>query len=292
MTRKKRSKSSRLRKLPSVTLEQLGLSELAINVNDLPLLTLSEYLSLISNIPLPTQQEKENFVEYVSHAHSWYKHLPMYQPGAPFYFFIDKYAGYDRLVQKDGTAVLAERVTKGFHYSALPTAEYRAYFGYLSFSCGYGRTVVLLSDGPVVVPRDDLAAVPGDDASMYRLPSKIANAGLTHLTAVIHSASAQDPDLDYIAVREKGSGQIDWPEESGGQHTLDKIFLRCDVMRQTHPKWTHVELKTPRNIVFVDPELYELLTPERLRQSSEMIKAMDRVCAVIENGRTNLDGGV
>ena len=53
-----------------------------------------------------------------------------------------------------------------------------------------------------------------------------------------------------------------------------------------------MELKTPRNIVFVDPELYELLTPERLRQSSEMIKAMDRVCAVIENGRTNLDGGV
>ena len=287
MARKKRSKPSSWRELPSVTLEELGLSELAIDVTKLPLLTLRQYLDLISDIPLPTQQQKENFVEYVSHAHSWYKHLPMYQPGAPFYFFIDKYAGYDRLVQKDGTAFLEARMTKGFHYSALPTAEYLAYFGYLAFSCGFGKTVTLLSDGPVVIPRDGISAVPGDDASMYRLPVEIAEAGLTHLTAVIHSASAQDPDLDYIAVREKGSGQIDWPEESGGQHTLDKIFLRCEVMRQMKPKWTHVELKAPRNLVFVDPVLYELLTPERLRQAGEMVKAMDRVCAVIGNARNN-----
>jgi hypothetical protein len=273
-------------------LEELGLSELNIDITDLPLLTLGEYLSLISDIPLPTQQQKEHFAEYVSHAHSWYKHLPMYQPGAPFYFFIDKYAGYDRLVQKDSTAVLAERETQGFHYSALATAEYRAYFGHLAFSCEFRSKVVLLSDGPVAVPRDDLAAVPGDDASMYRLPLEITEAGLTHLTAVIHSASAQDPDLDYIAARENSSGKIDWPEESGGQHTLDKIFLRCEVIRQTHPGWTHVELKAPRKIELVDPELYKLLTPERLRQSREMIKAMDRVCAVIENGRSNPDNDV
>jgi len=137
MARKKRSKPSWWRKLPVVTLEELGLSELNIDVTKLPLLTLRKYLSLISDIPLPTQQQKENFVEYVSHAHSWYKHLPMYQPGAPFYFFIDKYAGYDRFVQKDGTAFLEARVTKGFHYSAVPTAEYLAYFGYLAFSCGF-----------------------------------------------------------------------------------------------------------------------------------------------------------
>ena len=82
----------------------------------------------------------------------------MDQPGAPFYFFIDKYAGYDRLVQKDGTAFLQARVTKGFHYSALPAAEYLAQFGYLAFSCGLGKTVTLLSDGPVVIPRDGIPA--------------------------------------------------------------------------------------------------------------------------------------
>jgi hypothetical protein len=206
VARKKRSKPSWRRRLPVVTLEELGLSELNIDVTKLPLLTLREYLSLISDIPLPTQQQKENFVEYVSHAHSWYKHLPMYQPGAPFYFFIDKYAGYDRFLQKDGTAFLEARVTKGFHYSALPTAEYLAYFGHLAYSCGFGKTVVLLSDGPVAVPRDDIPAVPGDDASMYRLPTEIAEAGLTHLTAVIHSTTAQRYDLDYRLIKEDGSG--------------------------------------------------------------------------------------
>jgi hypothetical protein len=286
MARKKRSKASWLRKLPVVTLEELGLSELNIDITKLPLLTLREYLSLISDIPLPTQQQKENFVEYVSHAHSWYKHLPMYQPGAPFYFFIDKYAGYDRFLQKEGTAFLEARVTQGFHYSALPTAEYLAYFGHLAYSCGFGKTVVLLSDGPAAVPRDDIPAVPGDDASMYRLPTEIVEAGLTHLTGVIHSVSAQSYDWDYRITPEKG--RIDWPEESGGRHTIDKIILRCDVMRRTNPKWTHVELKAaPGRIFSVDPELYEILTPERLRQCGEMIKAMDRVCAVIGNARNN-----
>jgi hypothetical protein len=286
MARKKRSRPSWRRKLPVVTLEELGLSELNIDVTKLPLLTLREYLSLISDIPLPTQQQKENFVEYVSHAHSWYKNLPMYQSGAPFYFFIDKYAGYDRFLQKDGTAFLEARVTKGFHYSALPTAEYLAYFGHLAYSCGFGKTVVLLSEGPVAVPRDDIPAVPGDDASMYRLPTEIAEAGLTQLTGVIHSVSAQSYNLDYRIIPEKG--RIDWPEESGGRHTINKIILRCDVMRRTNPDWTHVELKAaPGRIFSVDPELYEILTPERLRQSGEMIKAMDRVCAVIGNARNN-----
>jgi hypothetical protein len=286
MARKKRSKPSGLRDLPVFTLEELGLSELNIDITELPLLTIRQYLDLLSDIPLPTQEQKKNFVEYVSHAHSWYKHLPMHQPGAPFYFFLDKYAGYDRFVQKDGTAFLEARVTQGFHYSASPTAEYLACFGHLAFSCGYGKTVVLLSDGPVAVPRDDIPAVPGDDALMYRLPAEIAEAGLTHLTGVIHSLSANSYDLDYRIITEKG--RLDWPEESGGRDTIKKIVLRCDVIRQTKPKWTPVERKAaPGGVSFVDSELYEILTPERLRQCGEMIKAIDRVCAVIENARNN-----
>src|SRR5262245_44499308 len=153
----------RLRSLPSVTLEQLGLSEMKITAAELPPLTLGEYVDLLSSVPLPTQQQKQNFVEYLSHAHSWYKHLPMYPPGAPFYFFLDKYAGCDRLVSNDGTAILKERTERGFHYSDYPTAKYRDLFGHLAYCCGYGKKVIALSKGPMVIPRDDLAAVPGDD---------------------------------------------------------------------------------------------------------------------------------
>ena len=86
-------------------------------------LTLAEYLNLLSGVPLPSTQQKSEFAEFVSAAHSWYKHLPANLPGQPFYFFLDKYAGCDRRLQLNGTAVLADRSEQGFHYSDIPTAE-------------------------------------------------------------------------------------------------------------------------------------------------------------------------
>jgi hypothetical protein len=44
-------------------------------------LTLAQYVDLVSPVPPPTQQQKEDFADFVSHAHSWYKHLPLYPPG-------------------------------------------------------------------------------------------------------------------------------------------------------------------------------------------------------------------
>ena len=93
---------------------------------ELPSLTLREYVDLVSDVALPTQLQKENFVEYVSHAHSWYRHLPLTPPGAPFYFFMDKYAGFDRWLSSDGTAILKERTERGIHRS---TVSYRKISG-------------------------------------------------------------------------------------------------------------------------------------------------------------------
>ena len=86
-------------------------------------LTLAAYLNLLSAVPLPSTQQESEFAEFVSAAHSWYKHLPPNLPGQPFYFFIDKYAGCDRVLREDGTAVVVERTEPGFHYSDLPTKE-------------------------------------------------------------------------------------------------------------------------------------------------------------------------
>jgi hypothetical protein len=110
----------RPRSLPRVTLKQLGLSDLETTAAELAPLTLRQYVDFLAQTPLPTEQQKQNFIEYVSHAHSWYKHLPLYPPGAPFYFFIDKYAACDRLVSRDGTAVIKERIESGFRYSDSP----------------------------------------------------------------------------------------------------------------------------------------------------------------------------
>ncbi len=265
-----------LRSLPHYTLEELGLSELAIRAAELPPLTLREYVDLVSDVPLPTHQQKENFIEYVSRAHSWYKHLPVYPPGVPFYFFIDKYAGCDRLVSEDGTAILQERTERP--HSAYPTAEHRDRFGYLVFSCGFGTKVILMSKGPMVIPHDDLAAVPGNDGRLYRLPPEVIDAGLAQLTAVIHLHSAFNPL--WFQHMPKDSRQIDWPEESGGRLALEKLIERADTIERKG--WPAMEpVRISGGLKTVDAVLNELLSPERTRQYGEMMKAIDRVCELI-----------
>jgi hypothetical protein len=279
------ARKKRLRSLPSVTLEQLGLTELEITAAELPSLTLGQYVDLLSGVPLPTQQQKQNFVEYVSHAHSWYKHLPLYPPGAPFYFFIDKYAGCDRLVSRDGTAILRERTEGGFHYSDYPTAKYRDLFGHLAYCGGYGTKVIALSKGPMVIPRDDIAAVPGDDAQMYRLPSEVLEAGVTCLTAVIHTHSAFNPL--WLRHGPKDPQEIDWLQESGGRLALEKVLSRSERILREPKAMELLRINLPtRGLATVDGILYELLTPERNRQYGEMMKAIDRVCELIAANRT------
>ena len=275
----------RLRSLPRFTLEQLGLSELEITAAELPPLTLHQYVDLLTRVPLPTPQQKQNFVEYVSHAHSWYKHLPLYQPGVQFYFFIDKYAGCDRLVSKDGTGILKERTEGGFH-SNYSTARYLDLFGHLAYCCGYGTKVIPLSKGPMVIPRNDLAAVPGDDARMYRLPSEILQAGVTRLTAVIHTNSAFNPL--WLRHVPKDTQEIDWPEESGGRLALEKILSRSEKVLLGPRAMDPLSIRLPGlgKGGPVDTILYELLTPERNRQYGEMMRAIDRVCELIAANRT------
>ena len=88
--------------------------------------TLAQYLDLIADIPQPTAEQRAAFAEFVSQAHSWYKHLARALPGRPFYVFLDKYAGCDRVeTLSGGSAALVERAVCGLHYSDLPTLEYR-----------------------------------------------------------------------------------------------------------------------------------------------------------------------
>jgi hypothetical protein len=210
---------------------------------------LAQYVDLIAEVPLPTKRQKENFVAYLSHAHSWYKKLPPCPPGTPFYFFIDKYAGCDLAPREDGRVVLVERTEQGHHYAALPTDQYRTRFGYLNFNCG-GSTDVVRKGKWLVMP---IAAVPGDDGQLYGLPAEILEAGVARLTAMIHTATCPS----Y------------WHEG----------FRRTRLTPPWYVEGFHV---SNPELLFADPVLYELLGPERTRQYGEMIKAMDRVCEVIE----------
>ena len=134
----------------------------------------------------------------------------------------------------------------------------------------------------MVIPHDDLAAVPGNDGRLYRLPPEVIDAGVTRLTAVIHTNSAFNPLwLRYVP---EDSRQIDWPEESGGRLALEKLIERADAIeRKGGPAMETVRINLPMSggLKTVDAVLNEFLSPERTRQYGEMMKAIDRVCKLI-----------
>ena len=138
----------------------------------------------------------------------------------------------------------------------------------------------------MVIPRDDLAAVPDDMRHATALPPEVIDAGLTRLTAVIHTHSAFNPL--WLDRSPKDPQEIDWPQESGGHLTLEKILSRSEKC-------------------WLDPRAMELLrinstggrpirvqsmlsymnfsSPERNRQYGEMMKAINRVCDLISSNK-------
>src|SRR5262245_37733059 len=106
--------------------------------------TLHRYRVLVASLPMPTLVQMQQFAGHVAGAHSWYKHLPLLPPGAPLQFFLDPAAGMQLIAGSGGRVDATPRTNRGFHYSWLPTAEYRDRFGYLAFSRSSGTSVSLL----------------------------------------------------------------------------------------------------------------------------------------------------
>ena len=81
-----------------------------------------------------------------------------------------------------------------------------------------------------------------------------------------------------------------WPDESGGQATLDKLVERTKIVigmpHEQHETMGDLNpdlLRTNIHAYSADPVIYELLSPERARQYGEMNQAINRVCELINN---------
>lgn len=187
---------------------------------ELPEMDLDAYRHWIREASRPTRTQIKAFVDYVAGARSWYKHLPLMRPGVPVQFYIDPYAGMDRLVLATGEIRLRERTHQigAFHYSWMPTAEYRERFGCLAFSCAKGSplfTDEVLDGEPVLVDHNCLfpeLRVSSNDA--FAPPKAVLDAGRCDITALIHPrATAEfmarqlgaDPDCVATFERQKAS---------------------------------------------------------------------------------------
>jgi len=75
----------------------------------------------------PTEQQITDFVEYVSNAHSWYKHLLGIGNFTEFYLYINSVAGYARIRDRERKGLKFQVKQKGdrfFHYNEMANEDY------------------------------------------------------------------------------------------------------------------------------------------------------------------------
>jgi hypothetical protein len=251
---------------------------------DRPPLTLPEYRILVKSLPRPTLLQMQQFAVFVSNAHSWYKHLPYLPPGLPFYFFLDPAAGMQLAVKPQGSVDATPRTECGFHYSWLPTAEYRDRFGYLAYSRIAGTRFSSRSDDGTWLVSSDVGSSVYDPTAhrLCQLPTQVRRVGRAFVSGVAHTCGA-DERFWLGMVRMKTP--LEWPEESGGLEAVTRILDRCRVLEedpsQKEQKRT-LDPKDDANLWGVDYPLYQLLEPERQRQLAGMVSAMKRVIELVD----------
>lgn len=236
--------------------------------------SLSKYRQIVRNVPRPSELQIQAFVEYVSGAHSWYKHLPFFPPGERFFFFLDPAAGCDWVGQPNGKVLIKERTpdTPRDHYNQRITPEYRNCFGHLA----YGR--YSLARGKLDREGDELlpSALPlfvSPDEVQY-IPLEIAMASEVRLLATLHEnifgAVLFGPTMLAAFYREVPELLTDryWEPREGDSPILRRLREFYDPRASPHPQYP------------TDGEGVQVLKEERTRQRSEMAEAIRRMLAL------------
>ena len=111
----------------------------------------NDYLEVIKKLPIPTESQTDQFALFVSDAHSWYKHLPLY-PGQPFFFYLDPNAGRSLVRTQTGDMVFVDITDDSplFHYTWQTTEQYRKRFGFWNYYAPYGSSFLFAGEGGVI----------------------------------------------------------------------------------------------------------------------------------------------
>src|SRR5262245_35746379 len=101
------------------------------------------------SLPVPTHEQTVRFAEHVADNHSWYKHLPLFPPGASFVVFPNPHAG--RGAKPDGEQFAVYDLEHGdyfAHHSRIPTKEYLESFGHWDYCVDDNPRVIERQTGP------------------------------------------------------------------------------------------------------------------------------------------------
>ena len=247
---------------------------------------LATYRRLAGPLPTPSAQQIEAFVDFVAHAHSWYKHMRSVSPTSTLQCFMDPHAGTQRVGHGDGTVSVEWRAERGFHYSWLPTAQYRQDFGHLAFSTAQGTSVSMRSkSGDWLIPADDAPVIFNEaNQALELLPPEVLSAGAAKVSGLIHTLGA---DSSRWAHRLVGQAELPtWPEESGGSATMELMRDRCAELRANRHLKEEKQTSGDKDqhalhLSLIDFRFYQLVKPERDRQLAGITTAIQRVISLL-----------
>jgi len=243
-----------------------------------------EYVTLVAHLPPPTDLQIRQFADFVSGAHSWYKHIQLLPPGLPFQFFIDPGASMDLEVQAGGSLVATERMERGFHYATLATGQYRTRFGHLTYVQHLG--VVMARDGTLVKPvvHPNCLVFDQQAATKRLVPVDVYEAGQSLASGLIHPICVNPEALTWVGVLHPES---DLRPQVGDSAALALVRARClDVTTGVRAaqlaalKDSDGQPDALLEAAKRDALLLNALEQERERQRSGMIAAMQRVTKI------------
>jgi hypothetical protein len=243
-----------------------------------PRLDLPTYRELLRDVPPPTAVQREAYPQWVANAHSWYKHIPPLGPGVPFLLYLDPGAGHDRVRRDDGGWKAAPRTEQGFHYTAIPTADYQRQFGHLAFANGEATQTGTLEDGSPRVETGFDTPVVDKHGVESLLPVEVEENAVS-LTSIIHPSANQSFMWDMLASWDVAD--CPWPDASGGSETFEKIHARCCELRDDFSKYV-APPSSMRYELGTDAIFAELVAPERQRQRQLMLDAIERLLALVD----------
>jgi len=255
-------------------------------------LTTEAYRKMAGGLPRPSDKQIAGFVEFVSSAHSWYKHLPLVPPGVLFHFFLNPNAACDVTMRATGEIEYRKRRKIGFHYSEWPTDEYLKKCGYLDYRCLEAVGTVVRPIDAGITTENTRKNTPGStagrgkdiatlireqiqmeaeiEARSLKVPEEILLAGTVSLTGIVHRYAC----LLNVWHWRGSPGNLkdsDWPAETGGRATLARIL---DVVRLSGQDDSDGREAACRQID-------ALIDPERQRLRRLMREAVERVLELV-----------
>jgi len=212
-----------------------------------PRLTIDECRRLVCESGRPTSAQIAHFAGYVSIAHSWYKHLPLSQPGVKFSIYCDPGAGRDVRPNMFRNRLTIRESKNNWHHSWMPTEEYRARFSSLKYC--------ICDDASP----PSMATVDG----FRRLPIEVEKASGVQLTGLVHGVITHT--LPQLLKKKPLDGGRLWP---GRDDDHSELLELC-----AGDPWESSASERRRIKALIEPEVV------RQRQSIEAAAA--EVCRLI-----------